>query len=172
MVWRLVSRRRYLLHNEPPEPPAMPCRWFFMLAATLRSLGGEGPDWIPDRFRHHPHVNYFSFFPVVFTSSKRFALQNVALASLPRASGSFGLNFASPPVVHLPFRNKSASAKGKVAVSGGGVRPLAARKRRIGALNLRSGVGFLPFRSALRLARDTEARAGCVSVDHHRLAGR
>jgi len=75
---------------------------------------------------HHPHVNYFSFFPVVFTSSKRFALQNVALASLPCASGSFGLDFASPPVVHLPFRNKSASAKGKVAVSGGGVRPLAA----------------------------------------------
>jgi len=28
------------------------------------------------------------------------------------------------------------------------------RKRRIGALNLWSGVGFLPFRSALRLARD------------------
>jgi hypothetical protein len=68
----------------------------------------------------------FFIFPVVFTSSKRFALQNVALASLPCASGSFGLNFASPPVVHLPFRNKSASAKGKVAVSGGGVRPLAA----------------------------------------------
>ena len=21
---------RYLLHNEPPEPPAMPCRWFFV----------------------------------------------------------------------------------------------------------------------------------------------
>ena len=41
-------------------------------------------------------------------------------------AGRFGLNFASPPVVHLPFRNKSASAKGKVAVSGGGVRPLAA----------------------------------------------
>jgi hypothetical protein len=40
--------------------------------------------------------------------------------------GSFGLNFASPPVVHLPFRNKSASAKGKAGVSGGGVRPLAA----------------------------------------------
>jgi len=68
----------------------------------------------------------FFIFPVVFTSSKRFALQNVALASLPCVSGSFGLNFASPPVVHLPFRNKSASAKGKVAVSGGGVRPLAA----------------------------------------------
>src|SRR6266567_114343 len=62
----------------------------------------------------------FFIFPVVFTSSKRFALQNVALASLPCASGSFGLNFASPPVVHLPFRNKSASAKGKVAVSGAG----------------------------------------------------
>ena len=68
----------------------------------------------------------FFIFPVVFTSSKRFALQNVALASLPCGSGSFGPNFASPPVVHLPFRNKSASAKGKVGVSGGGVRPLAA----------------------------------------------
>jgi hypothetical protein len=99
---------------------------FPVAAAMLRSLAGEGPDWIPDRFPTPSHVNYFSFFPVVFTSSKRFALQNVALASLPCASGSFGLNFASPPVVHLPFRNKSASAKGKVAVSGGGVRPLAA----------------------------------------------
>ena len=55
----------------------------------LRSLAGEGPDWIPDRFPTPSHVNYFSFFPVVFTSSKRFALQNVALASLPCASGSF-----------------------------------------------------------------------------------
>src|SRR5712671_1493110 len=76
MVWRLVSRRRYLLHNESPEPPAMPCR---RLNRT-GFLTGSG---------HHPHVNYFSFFPVVFTSSKRFALQNVALASLPCASGSF-----------------------------------------------------------------------------------
>jgi hypothetical protein len=92
----------------------------------LRSLAGEGPDWIPDRFPTPSPRQLFSFFPVVFTSSKRFALQNVALASLPCASGSFGLNFASPPVVHLPFRNKSASAKGKVGGSGGGVRPLAA----------------------------------------------
>jgi len=84
------------------------------------------PDWIPDRFRAPSPRQLFFIFPVVFTSSKRFALQNVALAWLPCASGSFGLNFASPPVVHLPFRNKSASAKGKVAVSGGGVRPLAA----------------------------------------------
>jgi hypothetical protein len=36
----------------------------------------------------------FFIFPVVFTFSKRFALQNVALASLPCASGSFGLNLA------------------------------------------------------------------------------
>jgi hypothetical protein len=97
---------------------------FAVAAAMLRSLAGEGPDWIAGRFRA-PSLHHF-IFPVVFTSSKRFALHNVALASLPRASGSFGLNFASPPVVHLPFRNKSASAKGKAGVSGGGVRPLAA----------------------------------------------
>src|SRR5712672_505851 len=50
MVWRLVSRRRYLLHNESPEPPAMPCRWL----NRTGFLTGSG---------HHPHVNYFSFFP-------------------------------------------------------------------------------------------------------------
>jgi hypothetical protein len=111
---------------------------------------------------HHSCIIFF-IFPVVFTSSKRFALHNVALASLPRASGSFGLNFASPPVVHLPFRNKSASAKGKVGVSGGGVRPLAAETS-----NWRSGPlergGIFVFRSALRLARDAGSRASWVSV--------
>jgi hypothetical protein len=58
----------------------MPCRWL----NRTGFLTGSG---------HHPHVNYFSFFPVVFTSSKRFALQNVALASLPCASGSFWPQF-------------------------------------------------------------------------------
>ena len=114
------------------------------------------------RFRTIP-TSIFFIFPVVFTASKRFALQNVALASLPCASGSFGLNFASPPVVHLPFRNKSASAKGKVGVSGGGVRPLAAETSNWRSEHLERG-GLLPVRSALRRARDAEARASCVSV--------
>jgi hypothetical protein len=106
----------------------MPCRWFFIFRPERRCF-----DRLPAKDRtgwltgsgQHPCVNIF-ISPVVFTSSKPFALQNAAWASLPCASGSFGLNFASPPVVHLPFRNKSASAKGKVAVSGAGVRPLAA----------------------------------------------
>jgi hypothetical protein len=76
----------------------------------------------------------------------------------------FGLNFASPPVVHLPFRNKSAFAKGKVGCLRRRSSPLGGRKRRIGALNLWSGVGFLPVRSALRLAGDAGSRASCVSV--------
>jgi len=95
-------------------------------AAMLRSLAGEGPDWIPDRFPTPSHVNYFSFFPVVFTSSKRFALHNVALASLPRASGLW----ASISLGHRLFiflsGTKALLLKEKVGVSGGGVRPLAA----------------------------------------------
>src|SRR5712691_6625666 len=87
-------------------------------------LPAKEPDWIPDRFRHHPTSIIFHF------SRRLHVLQTFCAAKCRSgfacASGSFGLNFASPPVVHLPFRNKSASAKGKVAVSGGGVRPLAA----------------------------------------------
>jgi hypothetical protein len=115
---------------------------------------------------HHPCIIFF-IFPVVFTSSKRFALHNVALASLPRASGSFGHNFASQPVVHLPFRNKSASAKGKVGVSGGGVRPLAAETSNWRS-DLWSGVEFLSFRfrapSGTRWGGEGKLGVGRVTV--------
>jgi hypothetical protein len=56
-------------------------------------LSTKKQDWIADRFRALSLRQYFSFSPVVFTSSKRFAPQNVALASLPCASGLFSLNF-------------------------------------------------------------------------------
>ena len=113
---------------------------------------------------HHPCIIFF-IFPVVFTSSKPFALHNVALASLPRASGSFGLNFASPPVVHLPFRNKSASAKGKAGVSGGGVRPLAAETSNWRSEPLERGWDFcLPLRAPSGTRCRVEGKLGVGRV--------
>lgn len=118
--------------------------------------------------RHHPRVNIFHF------PRRLHVLQTFCAAKCRpgfasfAAAGSFGLNFASSPVVHLPFRNKSASAKGKVAVSGGGVRRLWRPKTsnwRSESLE-RGGIFAFPLRapSGTRYGGEGKLRVGLVAV--------
>ena len=136
-------------------------------SAMLRSLVGEGIRTGLLTGSGHPSLRHFSFSP----SSQ--CPPNVLRCKMPLVFASLrqrvvGLNFALSLVVHLP-QNKSASLR-----EGGCLREaeFAAWRPKMSNWRLNSERGEFCLRPALRLARDTEARASCVSVCRRRLAGR
>jgi hypothetical protein len=98
------------------KPPAMPCRWFFILGghvrvalwaafATFRSPAGAGRGRIADRFR----VPSWSVLPAYRRNVCGFALKNAGFApGRPGWAGAFAAFLRTRRFVHLPFRNKSA----------------------------------------------------------------